>query len=104
MTDVLTLAQQHPKTFKHFSQWLYATFNQNNQKFTNFGSAPNRYKLFYFIEYLEQWKVPILAALCYYNYKSSNQALGFEELLTYLVSEEFARLEAGNKKIDYTPF
>ncbi len=103
MTDILTLIQTQPITYKHFREWLFAKFNKNVESFTRFGTYPNRFKIPYIIEYLELWGVPILEALCYYNYTSSNCATNHEELCVYMISEEFKRLEQ-KEVINYTPF
>lgn len=103
MTDVLTLIEANTNTFKHFREWLFVKLDRNTDKFRNFGNYPNDFKLPYLIEYLEQWRVPILEALCYYNALSSNQAKSYTELNVFMISEEFKRIEK-KEIINYTPF
>lgn len=103
MNDVFTLIKGNKETFEHFRKWLFARLGKNQNSFRTFGTYPNRLKIPYLIEYLEEWHVPILSALCYYNALSSNTATNYDELCVYMVSEEFKRIEL-KKIIDYVPF
>lgn len=103
MKDIFKLIQPNAKTFQDFRKWLFVKLNRNEQSFRNFGAYPNNLKIPYLIGFLEIKNVPILEALCYYNYLSSNQATDYEELCLYMISEEFKRIEI-NKTVNYVPF
>jgi len=103
MNDIFNLIKDNTKTFENFRQWLFIKLDKKTDKFVAIGKSNTRFKLPYLIEYLESKGVDILETLPYYNYKSSNQALKFEELLAYMVTEEFKRIEL-NKKYSYVPF
>jgi hypothetical protein len=103
MNDLFTLISTNINTYEDFRKWLYNKLNKDVTKFKNIGKTSTKFKIPYLIEYLEYKQVPIIEALCYYNYKSSNLANSFEELLTYLIIEEFKRIEL-KKQINYVPF
>lgn len=103
MEDIFKILSTNKTTFGDFWKWLFNKLNKDTAKFKGVSKAGNIFKLPYLVEYLEYKNVPILEALCYYNYKSSNQALNFDNLLTYMVVEEFKRIEL-KKTINYVPF
>lgn len=101
--NLITSLQKQKNTFEDFKKWLFLKLNKDVNKFKQFSQYPTTYQLINLIQYLEHKKVNILEILLYYNYKSSNQALNFFQLLEYSIIEEFKRIE--NKQIiDYTPF
>lgn len=101
--DVFNLIKDSKTTFEDFRKFLFMKLDKNTEKFRSFGKYPTRYKLPYLIQYLESKGVNILETLPFYNCTSSNQALSFEELLIYMVIEEFKRIEL-KKTYTYVPF
>ena len=103
MDDIFTLIKDNKDTFEHFRKWLFNKLGKNQNSFRTFGKYPNRLKIPYLIEYLEEWNTPILSALCYYTTLSSNTATNYEDLCVYMIRCEFRRIEL-KKVIDYVPF
>ena len=101
--DVFTLIKDNKETFEDFRKFLFNKLDKNTDKFRSFGKYPTRYKLPYLLQYLESKEVNILEVLPFYNCNSSNQATNFEELLIYVVVEEFKRIEL-KKTYTYVPF
>ena len=103
MKDIFNLIESNSKTFKDFREWLFIKLNSNTNDFKKFGTYSNRVRIPYLIEYLESKGVNILETLSYYHYKGSSHNMNFETLLTYVIREEFNRIE-NNKTINYVPF
>lgn len=103
MQDIFNILSTNKVTFEDFRQWLFKVLGKDKNKFIGVSKAGNRFKIPYLVEYLEYKNVPILEALCYYNYTSSNQANSFDNLTTYMIIEEFKRIET-KKEINYVPF
>jgi len=101
--DIFTLISPTKVIFEEFRKWLFGKLGKNVNSFKAFSSYPNFMKTPYLIQFLESKGVNILEAACYYNCKSSNQASSFDNLMTFLIIEEFKRIET-KKVIDYVPF
>lgn len=100
--NLYSLTSVNKETFEDFRKWLYEKLNKNANSFKNFFTYPSKLQIPYFIEYLEYKQIPILEALCYYNYKA-NKSITFEELCIYTITLEFKRIEE-KQIINYTPF
>lgn len=103
MKDIFEIISHSSKTYKDFRKWLFIKLNKNVNSFRTFGKYPNKLKILYIIEYLESKGVNILETLPYYHYRGSSHNMNFEILLTYVIREEFNRIEQ-NKIINYIPF
>lgn len=103
MNDIFIELQKSKNTFKDFTKWIFNLVDKDNSKFQRIGKAPTMFKLPYLVQYLEYKQVPVLEALCYYNCLSSNMAINHQELVYFMVLQEFKRIEA-KKNINYTPF
>jgi len=103
MIDIFKLINTNKNTFKDFEQWLFISLGKNVNSFKNFAKYPNKLKIPYLIEYLEHKGVNVLETLPYYHYKGSSHNMTFVTLLTYVIREEFKRIET-NKIINYIPF
>jgi len=103
MELLITLNTDSKETFKDFRQWLFNVLGKDANKLKSIEKSTIKFQLPYLIQYLESKDVNILTILPYYNCLSSNQALNFEQLLTFATIEEFKRIEL-KKTIDYVPF
>lgn len=103
MKDIFTVISTNKVIFEDFRKWLFNKMNRNAENFRKLGASSTTFKLPYLIQYLEYKQVPILEALCYYNCLSSNLATNYDELVSFMVINEFKKLEQ-KKVINYTPF
>tara|TARA_R110000796_G_scaffold61674_5_gene142630 strand:+ start:13 stop:318 length:306 start_codon:yes stop_codon:yes gene_type:complete len=94
--------QKYPKAFKEFREWLYLRLDKNAKSFKTFGTYPDFVKIPFLMEFVESKSVPMLEALCYYNYESSNSH-NFPNLCIYLIEREFQNIEQ-NIKLNYNVF
>ena len=101
--DIFTLIKDNKNTFEDFRKWLFNKLGKSVDSFKRLGKAPSAFKVPYLLQYLESKGVDILEVLPYYNCVSSNQGRNFEELLTYVIVEEFKRIEL-KKVYNYVPF
>lgn len=103
MKDIFIVIGKNKNTFEDFRKWLFLKLGKNTENFRKFGASHTSFKIPYLLQYLEQKQVPILEALSYYNCLSSNMATNYEELVSFMIINEFKRIEL-KKTINYVPF
>ena len=101
MDDIFKLVAVHKGITKGFSIWLYNRLGKDNKKYNAFTTYPNSIKVPTMLLYLEANGIPILEALCYYNYQLDN--VSYNELCYYMIVKEFERIEK-QLPANYNPF
>lgn len=91
-----------PNTFKKFNVFIFNKLGKNQANFSKFNSYPVKFKIPFFIEFLELEGVSIIEALVYYQwlYKGTPS---FDNIASFMIAAEFKRIELG-VEINYTPY
>jgi hypothetical protein len=100
MNDIFSLVQANNNTFVNFKKWLFDYVKRDKNKYIEAGNSTTEIKISLMVGYLEYKGVPILPALCFYNYMFTGT---YQELVVFMIRCEFKRIEQ-NKIINYTPF
>lgn len=91
MESLQHILKNCPITFEDFRKWLFEKLKRNSNVFKQFFKYPFSIQCFYFLEFLESRRVPLLDAMVYQYYH--DQSLKFEALSYKTIVHEFAKLE-----------
>jgi hypothetical protein len=90
--DIFKLVAVNKNTVKEFGIWLFDKLNRDKELYNKLAKSGNYVKIPYLVQYLESLDIPMLEAMCYYQYKLTSN-VGLIDLLIFTILMEFKRIE-----------